>query len=206
MAINPNIALSFRRPQLRSPLETYGRAQQIAANAMTAEKLRNEAASVNALRDYISSGGKLDTAEGLQGAVAAGAAPDTVRAYSERLGNVSKAQADAKIAAEQKLYARLPSIYAAGDDAAWMRFVNDLAAIDKPDADELLRLTGGKFNSRIIRAMMAGSKEYFNKLVSTPVASFQVSDQGVPQSVTSGGEEPSVKEIPQFRYVEDQPT
>ena len=205
MALNPNIALSFRRPQLRSPLETYGRVQQIAANAMAAQKIRDEAASVNALRDYISGGGKLDTPEGLQGAVSAGVNPETARAYSERLGGVSKAQIDAKTAAEQKLYGRLPSIYASGDDAAWMRFVNDLATIDKPDADELLRLTGGKFNSRIVRAMMAGSKEYFNKLVSTPVASFQVSDKGVPQSVTAGGEEPSVREIPQFRYEEDQP-
>lgn len=55
------------------------------------------------------------------------------------------------------------------------------------------------------RRLMMRADEIIKYSLATPVASFQVSDQGVPQSVTVGGLAPSAKEIPQYRYEPDQP-
>lgn len=100
---------------------------------------------------------------------------------------------------------------------------NELANVDPND-----KVTYGALREEIVKAIPGwGSRlptiEQWNadtrlrtlfqadkvieKTVATPVASFQVSDKGVPQSVTVGGLQPSIKEVPQFRYEEEpQPT
>lgn len=91
------------------------------------------------------------------------------------------------------------------DDISWNRWLGELKKVDPGLSDDLRRRTGGRYIPEVVDIIGATAEQYLNKKVATPVASFQVSDQGVPQSVTAGGLEPSSKEIPQYRYVPDQP-
>ena len=91
------------------------------------------------------------------------------------------------------------------DDISWNRWLGELKKVDPGLSDDLLRRTGGRYIPEVVDIVGATAEQYLNKKVATPVASFGVSDQGIPQSITSGGLEPSVKEIPQYRYEPDQP-
>lgn len=91
------------------------------------------------------------------------------------------------------------------DDISWNRWLGELKKVDPGLSDDLLRRTGGRYIPEVVDIIGATAEQYLNKKVATPVASFGVSDQGIPQSITSGGLEPSVKEIPQYRYEQDQP-
>lgn len=97
---------------------------------------------------------------------------------------------------------QLPSVK---DDISWNRWLGELKKVDPGFSDDLLRRTGGRYIPEVVDIIGATAEQYLNKKVATPVASFGVSDQGIPQSITSGGLEPSVKEIPQYRYELDQP-
>ena len=92
MPSNPNIALSFKQTRPRSLLDTYARAQQIVANSMAVDKTRNEANSLSALRDYIKSGGTLDTPEAMAAAIKAGANPEAVRGLASQGFEFAKAE------------------------------------------------------------------------------------------------------------------
>lgn len=91
------------------------------------------------------------------------------------------------------------------DDVSWNRWLGEVKKVDPGFSDDLLRRTGGRYIPEVVDIIGATAEQYLNKKVATPVASFGVSDQGIPQSITSGGLEPSVKEIPQYRYEQDQP-
>lgn len=91
------------------------------------------------------------------------------------------------------------------DDISWNRWLGELKKVDPGLSDDLLRRTGGRYIPEVVDIIGATAEQYINKTTPTPVASFQVSDQGVPQSVTVGGLAPSTKEIPQYRYEPDQP-
>ena len=90
------------------------------------------------------------------------------------------------------------------DDISWNRWLGELKKVDPGLSDDLLRKTGGRYIPEVVDIIGATAEQWINKNIATPVASFQVSDQGVPQSVTAGGIAPSSKEIPQYRYVPDE--
>ncbi len=184
---NPNIALSFRAPQIRSPLETYGRAQQIAANAMTMQKAAREAAATDAVKNYIAKGGKFETSADLENAARAGVPMDVAAQYAEIAGKQREATTKVRESAEARLLGRLPRIAQTGDDMAWQRWLTDWRAIDETDADEMMRLSGGKADRNIIYSIMAGAKEYFQKNVPAAVASVQFAPGGEAFDVTVGG-------------------
>lgn len=101
------------------------------------------------------------------------------------------------------------------------QFRDQLAVIDPNDKaaygalrDEIVKAVPG-WGSRLptaeqwnadarLRTIMKAD-DVINKTIATPTSSFQVSAEGVPQSATTGGLAPSVKEMPQYRYVPDQP-
>ena len=91
------------------------------------------------------------------------------------------------------------------DDVSWNRWLGEVKKVDPGFSDDLLRSTGGRYIPEVVDIIGATAEQWINKNIATPVASFQVSDQGVPQSITAGGIAPSVKEIPQYRYEPDQP-
>lgn len=91
------------------------------------------------------------------------------------------------------------------DDISWNRWLGELKKVDPGLSDDLFRATGGRYNPEVVDIIGATAEQYINKTTPTPVASFQVSETGVPQSVVVGGLRPSTKDIPQYRYVPDQP-
>ena len=107
----------------------------------------------------------------------------------------------------------------AGNVAAQYRDI--IAMLDPTDAngyaavrDEVTKLVPGwgsrlptpdQWNADTKTRVIMQADDVISKTIATPTASFQVSEEGVPQSVTVGGLSPSTKEIPQFRYVPDQP-
>ena len=95
---------------------------------------------------------------------------------------------------------------AVGDDATYQAWLSRVEKISPEDA-AAYRAFSPNYDPDKMDQIIMDVEQYINKKIATPVASFQVSDKGVPQSVTSGGTAPSVKEIPQFRYEEEpQPT
>lgn len=193
MPSNPNIAMSFKSPQFRSPLETAARAQQLASNAMTMQKTQREAASLNALRDYISGGGTLDTPEAVSAAIKAGANPDTVRALATQNLDVDKFQADRKKVATERLFNRLGAVDRAGengDNQPWVDWVNAYGAIGPEEAAEanaLLKITDGQYDPAIVKSLMAGSVEYFKKTTPQATTESLISETGDVGVLTRGG-------------------
>ncbi len=190
MPSNPNIALSVKAPQFRSPLETAARAQQIASNAMAMRKAEMETGSVNALREYIKGGGKLDTPEAVTAAISAGASPDTVRMLAQQNFEAGKQSAEIKKAAAAKIFAMLPTVIESGDDQSWVNWLgrfSQLGAEEKADVDELMRQTGGKFNRNIALALAGGAEKYFEKMVPQASTEVIIGEKGVPGVVTRGG-------------------
>lgn len=190
MPSNPNIALSVKAPQFRSPLETAARAQQIASNAMAMRKAEMETGSVNALREYIKGGGKLDTPEAVTAAISAGASPDTVRMLAQQNFEAGKQSAEMKKAAAAKIFAMLPTVIESGDDQSWVNWLgrfSQLGAEEKADVDELMRQTGGKFNRNIALALAGGAEKYFEKMVPQASTEVIIGEKGVPGVVTRGG-------------------
>lgn len=190
---NPNIALSFKSPQFRSPLETAARAQQLAANAMTMQKTQREAASLNALRDYIGGGGTLDTPEAVSAAIQAGANPDTVRALAAQNLDVGKFQADRKKVATERLFNRLGAVDRAGengDDQPWVDWITEYSALGPEEAAEAkayLSITGGKYDPAIVKSLMAGSVEYFKKTTPQAATESLIGEGGEVGVLTRGG-------------------
>lgn len=190
---NPNIALSFKSPQFRSPLDTAARVQQLAANAMATQKAQRETGSLNALRDYISGGGKLDTPEAISAAIQAGADPDTVRALATQNLDVGKFQADRKKVATGRIFNRLPAVDRAGEagnDQAWVDWLNAYGALGDEEAAEAkvyLNLTGGKYDPAIVKSLMAGAEKYFEKTTPQAKAELTYGLKGEMQETRTGG-------------------
>lgn len=193
MPSNPNIALSFKSPQFRSPLETAARAQQLATNAMTMQKTQREAASLNALRDYISGGGTLDTPEAVSAAIQAGANPDTVRALAAQNLDVGKFQADRKKVATERLFNRLGAVDRAGengDDQPWVDWISEYGALGPEEAAEAkayMNITGGRYDPAIVKSLMAGAVEFFKKTVPQATTESLISETGDVGVLTRGG-------------------
>lgn len=193
MPSNPNIALSFKSPQFRSPLETAARAQQLATNAMTMQKTQREAASLNALRDYIGGGGTLDTPEAVSAAIKAGANPDTVRALAAQNLDVGKFQAERKKVAAERLFNRLGAVDRAGengDDQPWVDWVAEYGALGPEEAAEAkayLNITGGRYDPAIVKSLMAGAVEFFKKTVPQATTESLISETGDVGVLTRGG-------------------
>lgn len=193
MPSNPNIALSFKSPQFRSPLETAARAQQLATNAMTMQKTQRETASLNALRDYIGGGGTLDTPEAVSAAIKAGANPDTVRALAAQNLDVGKFQAERKKAAAQLLFNRLGAVDRAGengDDQPWVDWISEYGALGPEEAAEAkayMNITGGRYDPAIVKSLMAGAVEYFKKTVPQATTESLISETGDVGVLTRGG-------------------
>lgn len=190
---NPNIALSFKSPQFRSPLDTAARVQQLAANAMAMQKAQRETGSLNALRDYISGGGKLDTPEAISAAIQAGADPDTVRALATQNLDVGKFQADRKKVATGRIFNRLPAVDRAGEagnDQAWVDWLNAYGALGDEEAAEAkvyLNLTGGKYDPAIVKSLMAGAEKYFEKTTPQAATESIIGEGGEVGVLTRGG-------------------
>lgn len=193
MPSNPNIALSFKSPQFRSPLETAARAQQLATNAMTMQKTQRETASLNALRDYIGGGGTLDTPEAVSAAIKAGANPDTVRALAAQNLDVGKFQAERKKVAAQLLFNRLGAVDRAGengDDQPWVDWISEYGALGPEEAAEAkayMNITGGRYDPAIVKSLMAGAVEYFKKTVPQATTESLISETGDVGVLTRGG-------------------
>ena len=184
---NPNIALSFRAPQFRSPLETYGRAQQIAVNAMAMQKAARDTETANAARNYIAGGGKLETSADIDRAMKAGVPMDVIGQYADVAGKAAAATAKSRESTEERLLSRLPRIAQTGDDVAWQRWLSDWSAIDKTDADEMLRITGGKADRDVILSIMAGADAYFQKNVPAATSTVQYDPSGAAFEARVGG-------------------
>ena len=94
---------------------------------------------------------------------------------------------------------------AVADDATYQGWLARVERVSPEDAAGFRAFSPTYDPAKMDRIIME-VEQYVNKNTATPMASFQVSKDGVPQAVTVGGFNPSVKEIPQFRYEPDQPS
>jgi hypothetical protein len=178
MPSNPNIALSVKAPQFRGPLDTFARAQQIAANNMAMQKAQREAAAVNAMQTYLKGGGKLETAADIQTAAQAGVDPSVAQKIAEQNLNLGKFGVEQKKIATERLFNRLGAVARAGElgsDAEWVNWLNDYSQLGDEEfreAGAFLNMTKGRYDPSVVKSLMAGAPEYFKK--TTPQAQAEI--------------------------------
>lgn len=193
MPSNPNIALSVKTPQFRSPLDTFARAQQIATNNMAMQKAQTEAAAANAMQTYLKGGGKLETAADIAAAAKAGVDPSVAQKIAQQNLDLNKFSADQKKTVTERLFNRLGAVARAGELGSsneWVNWLNDYSKLGEEEfreAGEFLTMTKGRYDPSIVKSLMAGAEKYFEK--TTPQAQVKevIGDEGQIGIINMGG-------------------
>lgn len=199
---NQMIALGVRGPQLPNLAGAASQYGNMMANMAVMKEKQAGIQRANAFRQLVSDPG-FDTAN-----------PEHIKAAQ----SLDPAGAEKIVsAADARRKANLEYV-----GQLTQQFREQLAVIDPNDKaaygvlrDEIVKAIPG-WGSRLptaeqwgpdarVRTLMKAD-DVINKTIATPTASVQVSPTGTLQAVTVGGiGEPSAKEIPEYRYVTDQP-
>jgi hypothetical protein len=84
---------------------------------------------------------------------------------------------------------QLPSVK---DDASWNNWLDRVGKEDPEYADELRRVSGGRYDSDYVNRVSMDAKTFIDKTIATPMASFQVGADKKTYSATVGGTRPGV--------------
>lgn len=198
---NQMIALQARGPQLPNLGAAAAQYGNMMANMAVMKEKQAGIQRANAFRQLVSDPG-FDPANPEHIKVAASLNPEGAEQIARSFDARRKSQQDYTMV-EVK---RLRDIGAAvGDEAGYQDWLARVEKVSPGDAAAFRQFSPNFDPAKMSRIIMEAD-QYINKTIATPTASVQVSPTGTLQAVTVGGlGEPSAKEIPEFRYVPDQP-
>ena len=113
---------------------------------------------------------------------------------------VTKAELEARKANQEYIASRvkyfndqLPSVK---DDAGWNNWLNRVAREDNEYADELRRMSGGRYDPDFVSRVSMDAKTFIDKTIPTPEASLQYGEGGGAFGITVGGAgAPTAREV-----------
>lgn len=198
---NQMIALQARGPQLPNLGAAAAQYGNMMANMAVMKEKQAGIQRANAFRQLVSDPG-FDPANPEHIKVAASLNPEGAEQIARSFDARRKSQQDYTMV-EVK---RLRDIGAAvGDEAGYQDWLARVEKVSPGDAAAFRQFSPNFDPAKMSRIIMEAD-QYINKTIATPTASVQVSPTGTLQAVTVGGlGEPSAKEIPEYRYVPDQP-
>lgn len=197
---NQMIALQARGPQLPNLGAAAAQYGNMMANMAVMKEKQAGIQRANAFRQLVSDPG-FDPANPEHIKVAASLNPEGAEQIARSFDARRKAGQEFNMG-ELK---RLRDIGAAvGDEAGYQAWLAQVEKVSPAEA-AAFRQYSPNFDPDKMNRIIMTADQFISKSIPTPSASFQVSENGAPQSVTVGGLQPSVKEIPQFRYTPDQP-
>lgn len=199
---NQMIALGVRGPQLPNLAGAAAQYGNMMANMAVMKEKQADIQRANAFRQLVSDPG-FDPANPEHIKAAASLNPEGAEQIARSFDARRKSQQDYTMV-EVK---RLRDIGAAvGDEAGYQDWLARVEKVSPGDAAAFRQFSPNFDPAKMSRIIMEAD-QYINKTIATPTASVQVSPTGTLQAVTVGGiGEPSAKEIPEYRYVPDQPT
>lgn len=198
---NQMIALGVRGPQLPNLAGAAAQYGNMMANMATMKEKQAGIQRANAFRQLVSDPG-FDPANPEHIKAAASLNPEGAEQIARSFDARRKSQQDYTMV-EVK---RLRDIGAAvGDEAGYQDWLARVEKVSPGDAAAFRQFSPNFDPAKMSRIIMEAD-QYINKTIATPTASVQVSPTGTLQAVTVGGiGEPSAREIPEYRYVPDQP-
>lgn len=198
---NQMIALGVRGPQLPNLAGAASQYGNMMANMAVMKEKQAGIQRANAFRQLVSDPG-FDPANPEHIKAAASLNPEGAEQIARSFDARRKSQQDFTMV-EVK---RLRDIGAAvGDEAGYQDWLARVEKVSPGDAAAFRQFSPNFDPAKMSRIVMEAD-QYINKTIATPTTSVQVSPTGTLQAVTVGGiGEPSAKEIPEYRYVPDQP-
>ena len=171
---NQMIALQARNPQLADPARVTAQMGQMLNTVAQQRAAERQAAQAAQEMDF--------------------AANEEARKAAMQTANIREKDLDYQIKDLKRLRNIGVAVLQSGNEDAYQSLLGMIDQTDKQFGDTL-RQVAPTFNADVLKAVLMEADKYIDKTVATPVASLELSQDGMPRSVVVGGLNPEQRPV-----------